>query len=185
MFTLAAETFFQVLLCNVASIVNVEMMESKEHVVLSDCLSSVNSDGQELCIVDLAISIEVDPLEDAVGLLLAKVKFVERRSDLGNRQSARVVLVESAESVAKFGKVESASVDLIHKEGEGLDLETLGLSEVLDASEHEHLVRVRKCLMGVLNILSLEPGMVQAVLGRDTSLGILVEHFRYEIFRRV
>ena len=39
--------------------------------------------------------------------------------------------------------------------------------------------------MSMLNILSCEPGMVQAVLCRDPLLRILVEHLRDEILRLI
>lgn len=82
MLTLTTEALLKVLLRNEASVVDVEMMESERQISLSDGLPAVNSHGQELSVVDLAIVIEVDALEDIVDLLFRHVKLAEGSPDL-------------------------------------------------------------------------------------------------------
>ena len=138
--TLAAETLFEVLLGNVARIVNVEVMEGKEQIGLCDSLPAIDSHGKELCVIDLSVVIEVDPLEDFVYLLFTHVELSEGSLDLAHLQRTTVVLVERAERIAKLGEVKGTRVNLIDQESESLDLETLGLAEVLDTFQHHHFV---------------------------------------------
>ena len=77
MLALTTEALLKVLLSDEASVVNVEVMEGEEQVLLSDGLSAIDCHGKELSVVDLAVMIEVDSLEDLVNLLLAHVELVE------------------------------------------------------------------------------------------------------------
>ncbi len=66
MFSFAAETFLQVGLCDKARVVNVEVMESEEHVVIGDSLAPVNSHSKEFRVVDLAIMVEINALKHLI-----------------------------------------------------------------------------------------------------------------------
>jgi len=67
---LAAETLLKVLLRDVVRVVNVEVVESKDQVLLSDRLSAVHCHREELRVVDLSIVVEVNSLEELVDLFL-------------------------------------------------------------------------------------------------------------------
>ena len=115
-FTLAAETFLQISLCDVTTVVDVEVMESKSHVCFSDCLPAINSDSQELSVVDLTIVVEIDALKDLVKFFFRHVKLLEASPDLTNLQSTRIVCVECSKGIAQLGEVERACIHLINKE---------------------------------------------------------------------
>lgn len=159
-----SEALFQILLSDEASVVNVEMMECERQVGLSDGLSTVDGHGQELGVVDLAVMVEVNSLENLFNFLLRHIKIVECCADFVYCESTRVVGVKSAESVSKLCKVEGAGVHLVDQEGEGLDLEALRLAEVLDASQHLQFVLVEESRivsgMVLLDIVRGEPGVL-------------------------
>ena len=121
----SAEALFQVLLCDISRVLNIEVVEGKRQVGLCDCLPAVDGDCEELGVVDLAVVIEVDSFEYLIDFLFAHVQLVKGLSDLAELQSARVVLVECAEGVSKEFEVELAGVGLGDKEGERLDLKSL------------------------------------------------------------
>ena len=58
---LATEALLEIFGGNKTSIVDVEMMESEEHVVLGDGPTPIDCHSQELCVIDLAIVVEVHP----------------------------------------------------------------------------------------------------------------------------
>ena len=168
-FTLAAEALLKVLLCDESRVVNVKVMESEVQISLSDCLSPVDCDCQELCVVNLSIVIEVNALKDFANFIFAHVELVESCSDFAQLQSARVVRVESSKRIPQLGKVESTRVHLVNKESQSLDLQTLWLSEVLNATQHEQFVFMEKSRvvssMVLLNIIRSEPRVFEALLG--------------------
>ena len=67
---LAAEALSQVFLCNVACVIDIEVMESESKIGLSDSLSAIDGDGQKFRIVDLAVMVEINALEDLINFLL-------------------------------------------------------------------------------------------------------------------
>ena len=67
---LTAEALFQVRLSDKPSVVDVKVMERKSHICLRDSSSAVDSDSKELAIVDLAIMVEINALEDLINFLL-------------------------------------------------------------------------------------------------------------------
>ena len=73
MLTLSAEALVEVLLSDEARVVDIEVMEGKGHVSLSDGLSAIDSDSEELSVVDLTIVVEIDTLEDLSNFSLAHV----------------------------------------------------------------------------------------------------------------
>ena len=75
--TLATETLCQVLFCDVACVVNIEVMECEGQVSLSDSLSAIDGDGQEFGVINLAVMVEINALEDLVYLFLGHLKLVE------------------------------------------------------------------------------------------------------------
>lgn len=70
---LAAEALLQVLLSDETRVVDVEVMESKQHVRVGNRLSAVDGHRQELSVVDFAIVVKVDAFEQFIDLLLAHV----------------------------------------------------------------------------------------------------------------
>ena len=73
MLTLSAEALVEVLLSDEARVVDIEVMEGKGHVSLGDGLSAIDSDSEELSVVDLTIMVEIDTLEDLSNFSLAHV----------------------------------------------------------------------------------------------------------------
>ena len=142
--TLPAEGLFKIGLCDESRIVNVEVMESKSHIGLRDCSSAVNGDGKELTVVDLTVSIKIDALKDLINFLFRHVQFIEGSPDLAEFQRAGTVGIECSESISQFGKIECASVNLVNQEGERGNLQSLRLTEVLDATQDHHLIGVQK-----------------------------------------
>ena len=71
---------------------------------------------------------------------------------------------------------------MVYEELECLNLEPLWLSKVLNAAKYQHFVLVRKSLVSVLYILSSEPGVLEAGLGRDTLGRVLLKHLGNKIF---
>jgi len=140
MLALAAEALLEIFLGNVARVVDVKVVEGKEHVGLCDCLSAVDGHSKELRVVDLSIVIEVDALKHLVDFILRHIQFVEGGPDLAQLESARVVGVEGAEGIAKSSKVEGSGVRLVHKESQSLNLQTLRLAEVFDATKNREFV---------------------------------------------
>ena len=122
MLTLTTEAFLQVSLGDVASVINVEVMERKQHIVLCDCLSTVDSDCKEFCVVDLTVMVKVNSFEDSIDLLFRHLKLVEGSTNLVDLKSARIVCIEGTESIAKLCKVECASINLIDQELKSLNL---------------------------------------------------------------
>ena len=115
-FSLAAEAFLKISLCDVTTVVDVEVMESKSHVCFSDSLSTINSDSQELGVVDLTIVVEIDALKDLVKFFFRHVKLLEASPDLTNLQSTRIVCVECSKGIAQLGEIKRACIHLINKE---------------------------------------------------------------------
>lgn len=185
MLALSAEALLEVSFRDESRIVNVEMMEGECQVGLSDGLSAVDSDSKELGVVDLAIVVEIDSFEDLIDLLLRHVQLTEGSPNLAQLKCARVVFVKCAEGISQDSKVESARIDLIHKEGECLDLEGLGLTEILDTSQDLQLLRIEKCgvVSGVvlLDIVRGEPWVLKALLSRDPLSGVLSKHLAYKV----
>ena len=136
---LAAEALGQVLLCDVACVVDIEVMEGESKIGLSDSLSAIDGDGQEFRIVDLAIMVEINTLEDLVNLLLGHLDLVESCPDLVKAKVARVVCVKGTEGVSELGEIEGAGINGVDKEGQSFDLETFWRAEVLDTAEHLEL----------------------------------------------
>ena len=64
MLALAAEALFEVSLSNVSRVVNVEVMECKSHIGVCNSSPAINSDSKELTVVDFAIMVEINTLED-------------------------------------------------------------------------------------------------------------------------
>ena len=137
---LTTEAFLKVGLSDEASVVDIEVMEGKEHVSISHSLSAINSDSKELSVVDFAIVVEVNSLENRVQFLLAQVQFLEGLSHLTENQSATIVSIKGPKGISELGKIKGRCVDLIDKEFESLDLEIFWLSEVLDTSEDHEFV---------------------------------------------
>ena len=133
---LAAETLCQVLLRDVTCVVDIEVMEGEGQISLSDGLPAIDGDGQEFRIIDLTVMVEVDALEDLVDFLLGHLKLVEGGPDLVKVKIARVVCVKGTEGITELGEIESAGVDRVYKEGQGLDLETFWRAEVFNTAEH-------------------------------------------------
>ena len=142
--TLSAEGLFKIGLCDESGIVNVEVMESESHVGFRDCSSAVDGDGKELTVVDFTVSIKIDALKDLINFLLRHVQFIEGSPDLAKLQRARAVGIERSESISQFGKIKCASVHLVNQEGERGNLQSLRLTEVLDATQDHHLIGVQK-----------------------------------------
>lgn len=164
-----SEALLQILLGDVASVVDVEMMEGESKIGLGDGLSTVDGHRQELRVVDLAVVVEVDSLENLFDFLLGHIKLVECCANFAQLESTGVVGVECTESVSELCKVEGARVHLVDKEGEGLDLEALRLAEVLDASQHLHFVLVEESWvvagMVLLDVVRCKPGVLETLLG--------------------
>ena len=91
--TLTAEALFQVRLSDKPSVVDVKVMERKSHICLRDSSSAVDSDSEELAIVDLAIMVEIDALEDLINFLLWHVELIESGPEFAELQCARAVRV--------------------------------------------------------------------------------------------
>ena len=108
---LAAETLCQVLFCDVAGVVDIEMMEGEGEVSGSDGLSAIDGDGQEFSIVDLAVMVEINTLEDLVNLVLGHLKLVEGGPDLIKVKVARVVSIKGTEGISELGEIEGTGVD--------------------------------------------------------------------------
>ena len=85
---LSAEALFQVGFCDVARVVDIEVMEGEDHVSVGDGLSAVDSDGEEFSVVDLTVVVEVNPLENTVNLLLTQIQIIESSPDLGKCKSS-------------------------------------------------------------------------------------------------
>ena len=82
MLALASEALGQILLCNKACVVNIEVMEGESNVCLSHGFSQIDGDGQEFSIIDLTVMIEINTLEDLVDLILGHQQLVEGSPDL-------------------------------------------------------------------------------------------------------
>ena len=108
---LAAETLCQVLFCDVAGVVDIEVMEGEGKVSLSDGLSAIDSDGQEFRIVDLAVMVEINTLEDLVNLFLGHLKLVEGGPYFVKVKVARVVSIKGTEGISELGEIEGTGVD--------------------------------------------------------------------------
>jgi len=108
-------------LCKVSSrdntrIIDVKVVESKVHVGIGDCSSSINGDSKEFGIVDLSIMIKVDTLEYRVNLFFRQVETLESSLDLAKLKCSGVVFVHSSERVFKLCKIEGGCLSLIDKE---------------------------------------------------------------------
>ena len=186
MFSFTAETFLQVGLSDKARVVNVEVMESEEHVVISDCLASVNSHSQEFRVVDLTIMIEINALKHLIDFCCWHIELLEGSTDLTELQGARIIGIESSEGISEFREIECTRVNLVDEECESLDLKALWLSEVLDLAEHLKFVFVQKLrivtCMVLLNVIWGKPGVLEALLSRDSLGWVFIKHFRDKVF---
>ena len=108
---LAAETLCQVLLCDVACVVDIEVMEGEGQVGLGDCLSAIDGDGQEFGVIDLAVMVEINALEDLVYLFLGHLKLVEGGPYFVKVKVARVVGIKGTEGISELGEIEGTGVD--------------------------------------------------------------------------
>ena len=160
---LSAEGLLEICLCDETRIVNIEMVERKSHIGFRDGPSAIDGDCEELTVVDLTVSVKVDAFEDLINLVFRHVQFIEGGSDLAEFQSARAIGIERSECVSQLCEIECASVDLIDQEGERGNLQALRLSEVLNASQDHHLVRVEELRVVArvvfCNIVRGEPGV--------------------------
>ena len=185
----ASEALLQVRLRDVASVVNVEVVEGESHIGLRDGSPSVDSDSEELGIVDFTVVVEVDALEDLIDFALGHVQLIEGCSNLLKLQRARVVGVERSEGVSQLSEVKRARVNLVDEEGEGLDLEFLRLAEVLDAAEDHEFVLLQELWvvsrMVLLNIVRREPWVLEALLRADSASRVLLQHLGNQVFCRV
>lgn len=73
MLTLPAETLFQVLLGDITRVVDVEVVECKQHVSFSDGLPTVDCHCQELCVVNLSVVVKVNALKYLINLFFCHV----------------------------------------------------------------------------------------------------------------
>ena len=69
MLALAAEALIQVCLGDKSGVVDVEVMERKSHIGFCDSSPAVDSNSEELTVVDLTIMVEIDALEDLIDFL--------------------------------------------------------------------------------------------------------------------
>ena len=84
----ATEALFQVCLSDVSGVVNVEMMERKSHIRFCDSSPAVDSNSEELTVVDLTIMVEIDALEDLIDFCLVHIKLIEGGSELAEFECA-------------------------------------------------------------------------------------------------
>ena len=90
---LAAEALFQVCLGDESSVVDVEVMEGKSHIRFCDSSPAVDSNSEELTVVDLTIMVEIDALEDLINFLLWHIQLIEGGSELAQFECAWVIRV--------------------------------------------------------------------------------------------
>jgi hypothetical protein len=88
MLAFSAEALVQVIFCDKARVIDVEVMEGKGHVGFSEGSSTVDSDSKELSVVDLTIVVEIDAIEDLSNFCLRHVEPVESSFDLGKSQGS-------------------------------------------------------------------------------------------------
>ena len=144
MFAFTSEALLQVCLGDEASVVDVEVMERKSHIRFCESSSTVDSNREELTVVDLTIMVEIDALEDLIDFLLRHIQFIEGGSELAEFECARIVRVQRSERIAEFFKIKSTRVNLIDQELKSGNLKLFWLTEVLNAAEHHKLVGLQK-----------------------------------------
>lgn len=174
---LSTEALFEVCFSDEARIIDVKMMEGKSQVGRSDGLLAIDSDCEELRIVNLSIMVEVNSFEDLTDLFLVHVQLTEGCPDFAELQCSRVIRVKSTERIFQKLKVECASVRLVDEEGECLNLEGFGLAEVFDTAQNLQLLGVKECWVMTcvvrLDIVGGEPWVLKALLGCDPCRRVL------------
>lgn len=110
MLAFAAEALLQILLRDVASVVNVEVVEGEQQVVLGDNSTPICGHRQEFRVVDLAVVIHIHCVKNLSYFVLRHVKPIEGLLDLLDLQRARIVSVKRSEGVCEGSQVEFACV---------------------------------------------------------------------------
>ena len=93
MLSLTAEALVQVCLGDKSGVVNVEVMERKSHIGFCDSSPAVDSNSEELTVVDLTIMVEIDALEDLIDFCFWHIQFIEGGSEFAQFERAWVIRV--------------------------------------------------------------------------------------------
>lgn len=107
--TLSAEALLQILARNETRIVRIKVMERKQEVILGHGLAAVNAHCEELCVVDLAIVVQIDVVKHLLNLLLRNLETIKGLLNLIDLQRTTIVLIQFSESISELHGVEAHS----------------------------------------------------------------------------
>jgi len=93
MFAFATEALLKIFDCDIASVVDIKVMEGEDHIGLSDGPASVDCHSQEFCVVDVSIMVEVHASKNLVNLLLRHLKLIESCANFMNLKRSRIIYI--------------------------------------------------------------------------------------------